>query len=261
MVRTLVAARESASISLELPTRWSSRSTLGLVASAADQLEDELTTLERQRDRYAMAAEAATDPKVSLGHLRNVERLEEEIEALRKALAAMPSKADRRSAEQAVEMGFEWDDGDDEQTRVFDASMMPAEPEPEPEPKQAPLAKPVVATSVSAMREPPRVREVAEIAQPHPAEISTPFGRVQAPFSDQDRSFDMSASGPIELDTGSSGLRRASTVILVVIVFGAVVGALWYAFAPPAPPPRPASTTTTPTVIEAAPVPSDADHR
>jgi hypothetical protein len=228
------------------------------VASAADHLEDELATLQRQRDRYAMAAEAATDPKVSLGHLRNVERLDEEIEALRSALEAMPSKADRRSAEQAVTLGFDWgEEGeeDDEQTRVFDASTMPV-PEPEPQ-RAAPLAKPVIASGVAAPVHPSVQREpLASPSQPHPAEMSTPFGRVPAPFSSQD----LPPSGPIDLDLPQSGMKKASIVVLVLVAISAVLAGLWYALEPPAKP-APRDTSSTPTVIEAAPVPTDAQHR
>jgi hypothetical protein len=237
------------------------------VAGAADQLEDELARLQSQRDRYAMAAEAATDAKVSLAHLRNVERLEEEIEALRKALDAMPSEQASAGTNQAVTLGFDYGEDEDEQTRVFDASVL--QPEAESEAAAAveqPLAKPVIAASdrvsvpaPSADESPTLAPEVEAYADEGPAalEISTPFGRrIAQPLSP----FDVSSSGPIDLDLPPSGLRRASTVLLVIIVLGGIAGALWWAFEPP---PRPVEreTKSTPTVIEAAPVPSDAQHR
>lgn len=200
-----------------------------------------------------MAAEAATDPKVSVGHLRNVERLDDEIEALRSALEALPSKADQRSAEQAVEMGFDWGDGDgdDEQTRVFDAAVMTPSPAARP---AAPLAKPVIGGGVSPVQAPP---------QPPVAESSSPFGRLEpAPHSSDSglRAFDEPPSGPIDLDLPHSGMRRVSTFVLVGIVLSAIGAALWYAFEPPAQPVKRESTAA-PMVIEAAPVPSDAQQR
>jgi hypothetical protein len=227
------------------------------VASAADQLEDELKRLEQQRDRYAMAAETATDPKVSLGHLRNVERLDDEIEAIEKALEAMPSGVEQRSAEQAVSLGFDYGD-DDEQTRVFDAALVPSEPAAAA--AAQPLARPVVQEAVvDRPPAPPQARQPEpEPAQPPAsAEVSSPFGRRLATPG---ASFDVMPSGPIDLDLPRSGLRRASTLVLVAIVLGVVAAGLWYALQPPARPVE-RETESTPTVIEAAPVPSDAQHR
>jgi hypothetical protein len=253
--------------SLGIADREAKSSKLAPVASAADHLGDELSRLEQQRNRYAMAAETATDPKVSLAHLRNVERLDEEIEAIQKALEAMPSRVEpssveQLSAEQAVPLGFDYGDDDDEQTRVFDLATMPsdASADPSPAPAKA-LAKPVIRQApIDRPPAPPQAPARSEsmpAADPHAwLETSSPFGRrLQQPSS----SFDGSG-GSGEFALPPSGLRRASTLVLVAIVLSALAGGVWYALEPPAPPVK-RETKSEPTVIEAVPVPSDAQHR
>ena len=56
---------------------------------ARQVLEEELARLCTQRERYALAAEAATDPKVKSRRAARVERLDVEIDSLAKALASL----------------------------------------------------------------------------------------------------------------------------------------------------------------------------
>jgi hypothetical protein len=239
---------------LARPGRDAKSSKLRLVASAADQLEGELARLEQQRNRYVMAAEMATDPKVSVGHLRNVERLEEEIEALQKALEAMPSPEESAGDEAAEPSG----EGDDEQTRVFDAEVL-ASASAAPPTSMRPLAKPRITGALAPVPDdPPRFATTDPPETSFAPEFSSPFGRrIQEPIS----TAELSSSGLVGLDLPRSNLRRVAAVVLGMVVLGVVVAAVWFVLEPQAQPRTPEPQASTPTVIEAAPVPSDTQHR
>jgi hypothetical protein len=60
------------------------------MAQARTVLEEELDQLAAQRQRYVLAARAGQERGAVLRHLLNAERLAEEIQVIRDALAHMP---------------------------------------------------------------------------------------------------------------------------------------------------------------------------
>ena len=63
----------------------------GLVSTSSTELSlsNELTRLVAQRERYELAAKAATDPRTKERHARTLQRLEDEIVGLREALTSL----------------------------------------------------------------------------------------------------------------------------------------------------------------------------
>jgi hypothetical protein len=80
-----------------------------------ETLEEELEALLRQRDQYSLALDAATDPQASVRLQRTLERLEDEVEGLREALAALPN---------GPVPAPDWED--EPATAIFDPEVIPA---------------------------------------------------------------------------------------------------------------------------------------
>lgn len=91
----------------------------------SDKLQAELQELLRQHEQYTMAMDAAVDPRTSLRLQRTIERLDEEIEGLREALAAygstsQPDSGDGRSSLVTQGVLPDWGDDDEPATSIYD---------------------------------------------------------------------------------------------------------------------------------------------
>ncbi|MEM6294088.1 MAG: hypothetical protein AAGA54_22610, partial [Myxococcota bacterium] len=82
------------------------------------KLREDLRALERQRDQYAMAMDTATDPKVSIRLQRTLERIEDEIDGLQKAVAVLPAEDEQASPPVEAADDPDWDD--EPSTAIYD---------------------------------------------------------------------------------------------------------------------------------------------
>ena len=121
-------------------------------------LEQELDALLRQRDQYSLALDAATDPQASVRLQRTLDRLEDEIEGLQEALAALPAQPEATAVPPP-----DWED--EPATAIFDPEVMPA-PQPQrraPDPEE--ITQPVAVVPPSH-REPAAPKPSEEVTDP-----------------------------------------------------------------------------------------------